>query len=233
MLNMSMFALFGWYVSHYAKNSTPRLIWSGIGIYFIVGAIETGNIFFSPSTYFGLGLLLPHFIFLFEWIKTVIDTLKLLTLDTYYFFLTIYYKIRNTFLWFVNFYENIQAFFHKRENKKAYDKYYKNDNYSYKEKFHQEEKKKEEKSSYESSGTKSTNTSKEEKTNPKYAQFYSSSHYEVLGVSTSATMQDIKKAFRTLAKLYHPDNNLDIIDEVTPVMQKINNSYEYLKKYHN
>ena len=32
-------------------------------------------------------------------------------------------------------------------------------------------------------------------------------HYAALGLASSATLADIKKAFRTLASLYHPDKN--------------------------
>jgi len=35
----------------------------------------------------------------------------------------------------------------------------------------------------------------------------SKNYYKVLNISESATSQDIKKAFRDLAKKYHPDSN--------------------------
>ena len=35
------------------------------------------------------------------------------------------------------------------------------------------------------------------------------SHYEVLGISEDATADDIKRAFRELAKKWHPDSNPD------------------------
>ena len=34
-------------------------------------------------------------------------------------------------------------------------------------------------------------------------------YYEVLGVDKKATDQDLKKAFRSLARKYHPDKNPD------------------------
>ena len=40
--------------------------------------------------------------------------------------------------------------------------------------------------------------------------FSGASHYEVLGVATSATKAEIRKAYRHKALLYHPDKNPDI-----------------------
>lgn len=57
-------------------------------------------------------------------------------------------------------------------------------------------------------------------------------YYEVLGVSKTEGQEEIKKAFRTLAKKYHPDlyNNEseEVIAEKTRIFQDINNAYEIL-----
>lgn len=59
--------------------------------------------------------------------------------------------------------------------------------------------------------------------------------YDVLGVSKNATLNEIKKAYRTLAKKYHPDilNTQNItkqeLDEGIKKFHEINNAYESLK----
>ncbi len=53
-------------------------------------------------------------------------------------------------------------------------------------------------------------------------------YYEVLGVSKNATDDELKKAFRKLAKKYHPDANLDNKEEAEAKFKEVNEAYEVL-----
>lgn len=52
--------------------------------------------------------------------------------------------------------------------------------------------------------------------------------YKILGVSPDATDEEIKKAYRRLAKQYHPDRNPGDA-EAARRMQEINDAYEQIK----
>ncbi len=53
-------------------------------------------------------------------------------------------------------------------------------------------------------------------------------YYEVLGIQKNATDEEIKKAYRKLAKQYHPDANPDNKEEAEAKFKEVNEAYETL-----
>jgi len=57
---------------------------------------------------------------------------------------------------------------------------------------------------------------------------WQSNYYQILGVSQDASAEDIKKSFRQLAMLCHPDHNPEDVREAGEKFKEINEAYEVL-----
>lgn len=57
-------------------------------------------------------------------------------------------------------------------------------------------------------------------------------YYEVLGLASSASGEEIKSAYRRLALAWHPDKNQHRIEEATAAFKEIQSAYEVLSDKH-
>ena len=125
--------------------------------------------------------------------------------------------------------------------KETYEEQDSQQDYSYEEKHQKfyEEPKQEEQKSYQKEESKSKSQYKEQsytkqekpKSEPKkehgeFDQFYSKSAYTVLGVSTDDDYKTIKKEYKRLVRVYHPDLNPDNIKLYNEITQLINGAWE-------
>src|SRR4030042_4255875 len=53
-------------------------------------------------------------------------------------------------------------------------------------------------------------------------------HYQVLGIDRAADQEEIKRAFRRMASLYHPDHNPQETKKAEEKFKEINQAYEVL-----
>lgn len=243
---MALYILTGWFVSKFAKRTFFRLLWVTLGLYIIIASAKTSNnILYDIDTLFGIGFIYPHIRFVFGWINDIYEGFKRTTANIYYFFLTIYFKIKKVVLWFYYTYKKIQSFFNKLKydkTKKDKDKKEKQNNYyeeqQYSNSYEQDEKSDNRDNNYsnnnEEQNSSYSNNSYQDNSNKnpygaEFEQFFSDDNYIILGVSRSDDKATIKKAYRKLVMKYHPDiNSNDETKKYTTICQMLNKAYEVL-----
>lgn len=227
--NFIFVALLFYIPFHFSKKAETlffHLLYSFFGLYMLFTMKDT-RVIYDFKMLVGLGLLVPQIKFIIQFAKDTIQTTKMMTANTYYFFVTIYYKIIRFINWIKSTYIMLKTFFTTFSFKK--EDYYEQEqnsqqNYSYErkhQKFYEEPKQKEQ-----------SNTKQETpKNHGKSGRFYNDSAYIVLGVNENDDFETIKKAYRKLVREYHPDLNQNNIKKATEITQLINSAYEKLEKY--
>ena len=222
------------YFSKKAETKFFHLLYSFFGIY-MIATMEDTRVIYDVKMLVGLGLLFPQLAFIMQFIRDTIQAIKMMTSNTYYFFVTIYYKIIRFFNWIKSTYIMIKTFFTTFSFKK--EDYYEQgqssqQDYSYEQrhqKFYEEPKHEEQEDT-------SYKTYEEPKSEPKqeygeFERFYSESVYTVLGVSPDDDYKTIKQAYRKLVREFHPDLNPDNIKLYTEITQNINGAWEKVETW--
>jgi curved DNA-binding protein CbpA len=218
------------YFSKKAQSLFFHLLYSYIGFYLI---FHSGfiNPLYNQKLIVGIALLTPQLKFLVQFTQDTIQNIKMMSANTYYFFVTLYYKVIRFIHWVQNIPQEINDFFSsfgnsQQENRQ--NKYQERDEYRYKQKhqkFYEENETKEE---YKEQKTEERYT---QSSSDEFAQFYSESAYIILGVSSDDDFTTIKKAYRKLVRKYHPDLNPDNIELYTEITQHINDAYEKVERW--
>jgi len=247
--NFIFVALLFYVPFHFSKKAETlffHLLYSIFGIY-MIATMEDVRVIYDVKMLVGLGLLLPQLTFIFKFVKNTIQTIKMMTANTYYFFVTIYYKIIRFTNWLKSTYIMLKTFFTTFSFKKEdYQEQGSQQDYSYEQKHQKfyEEPKYEEQKSYQKEKTENKSEYKEQsytkqeepksdtrQENDEFKRFYSESAYIVLGVSADDDYKSIKKVYRKLVREYHPDLNPENIELYTEITQHINSAWEKVESW--
>jgi len=242
--------MIGKFISSFAKGFFTRTLATLFGLSLISDSFRIAGFTVTAGLILGIGFVVPHIMYYLNYLLVTFFKVQSFTINTYYILITIWYKIRRFFNWIgtlftkksaSSFKENENSNYQSKDssfgsNEEAYQEYTKKHYHKeQKQQSQSKQQKKQSSSSYSSSeSTKdySSGNSLEDKLrkDPKYAQFFSSSYYEVLGVDSSMSFKEIKKAYRKLVGMYHPDLNPDNEEVCTLITQRLNRAYEYFQR---
>ncbi len=209
-------AIFGffYFISKWFRAYIIRVFIVILALYVLRNVAYKEHILYSFDFYASLGLLVPQ-------IETIEITYYMIRLRIIYlldFIQNLISLISTPFVWLFIKLKDIYYFFNAiKDNKKSYN--YNNYQNSY---YKQENSKKE---NYQQKDYSNKKKYEEKKT----SRWDSQNPYEILGINENASKAEIKKAYRKLSKIYHPDLTLTKKEEYTKIFQKINWAYNILK----
>ncbi|SFV70670.1 DnaJ-class molecular chaperone CbpA [hydrothermal vent metagenome] len=228
-----------YFVSRFFRAYILRVGFFMFGAWVLWNVSARDSILQSFDFYGGLGMLVPQL----EIVEITYLLLKERTLFVYNQFVGLILLMVSPFVWLyrqtARLSDYLKAKQEERADKKAYEKYYQDD---FKEQARQDEqaqrefrereaKKKQQKQEqqrrYEEE-KKQYQQSKQSKEKKTASRWESTNPYEVLGIEETATKSEIKKAYRKLAKIYHPDLALTNKEKAEEIFKMINRAYENL-----
>jgi flagellar biosynthesis GTPase FlhF len=241
---------FGFYfVSKWFRAYFLRLLFFIFGAWVLWQVSARDSILQSFDFWAGLGLLLPQL----EIPNLTYLIVKYRTLYIYNKIVELILILFNPFVWLYQLLIRPITYFkakqEERADKKAYEKYYqedfkqqqkaewekeqaRQDEQAQREFRERESKRKQQKQEQHKKDEEQkkqhqeeTKQNQEKKTSSRWD---SNSDYVILGINENATKQEIKKAYRTLAKIYHPDLALLNKEEAEEIFKRINEAYENL-----
>jgi DnaJ-domain-containing protein 1 len=239
-----VFAFF-FFVSRYFRAYILRLGFFMFGAWVLWNVSARDSILESFDFYGGLGMILPQL----EIVEITYLLLKERTIFVYNQFVGLILLLLSPVIWLYHTLRKLSHYFKakqgKRADKKAYEKYYQEDfKEQQKAEWEKEQARQDEKSQREFREQESKRQEKKQESHRKYekqkqahkqnqekkstSRWDSNSDYVILGVDENATSDEIKKAYRVLARIYHPDLALINKNEAEEIFKKINNAYENL-----
>ncbi|PIE84992.1 hypothetical protein CSA08_04315 [Candidatus Gracilibacteria bacterium] len=205
-----------------------------MGLYLIFTS-DDPRIIYDFKLTIGLGLFIPQISFFIFFIKSTFEVTKLFFTNTYYFFLTVYYKTLRLIHWFKNIPNNLKNFFksksssYKEENSYSdYSSYEEDNNSSYSSDNYEEEyTKQEEKYSYDenNSYTEQENYENDNSYEKEYKSSYNKTEEDL---EDNSNLED-----NEYARFYSPSAYVVLGVNVDDDFKTIKKAYrELIRKYH-
>ena len=237
-----------YFLSRWFRAYVLRLGFFMFGAWVLWNVSARDSILHSFDFYGGLGMILPQL----EIVEISYLLLKERTLFVYNQLVGLILLLASPLVWLYRHIARLSDYLKakqgERADKKAYEQYYQDDfkeqqkaewekeqarqdEQSQREFNERETKRKQQKQEqqrkYEEE-KKQYQQSKQTKDKKPSSRWESTNPYEVLGIEETATKSEIKKAYRKLAKLYHPDLALTNKEKAEEIFKMINRAYENL-----
>ncbi len=222
LIQAPLITAFFYFISRWFKAYILRLVLFLVGVSLVFKVFQGQSFLFRFDFYAGLGLLLPHI----EIVELTYLILKERTLFVYEQMVSFLLLIVSPFFWLFAKFNDFYKFIKAKQEEKTYNQ----EKAEYEQKsreYRQQQSNRQEKQKQYQEQTKQEPPKQENK--KAYSRWDSSSAYEVLGININATAKEITKAYRNLARIYHPDLTLTRKEEHHIIFTKINNAYEKLK----